>query len=143
MGCVYKWTNQVNQKSYIGKCHGDVNIRYKNHIRGTGSKLLKHAFNKYGIENFTFEILYDGILDAFLDDYEKDAIINHNAKVPQGYNLTDGGEGAPNPSEETRRKKSEAGKGRKLSNKTRKKNVGSPKRQNYICGTSSQIILKH
>ena len=115
MGCVYMWTNNVNDKKYIGKCHGDVKSRYRHHANGHGSVPLKRAFGKYGIDNFTFEILHDGIIDDFLNYYEIEAIRVHNSKVPYGYNLTDGGEGmlGYSPSTETRRKISVAQKGKK------------------------------
>ena len=111
MGCIYKWTNQVNQMGYIGKCHGDVMTRYRRHINGHGNQPLKEAIDEYGIENFTFEILHDGILDAFLDDYEKEAIKKYNTVAPNGYNLTHGGNGAI-PSEEHKEKISRALQGK-------------------------------
>ncbi|MDD9975904.1 MAG: GIY-YIG nuclease family protein [Candidatus Poribacteria bacterium] len=109
MGCIYMWTNQVNKKRYIGKCHGDVAIRYKDHIRGKGSVLLKRAIDKYGIANFSFDILHDSILDKFLDNYEIGAIRKYNTVSPNGYNLTYGGEGGKK-SEVSRRKQSETRK---------------------------------
>ena len=130
MGCIYMWTNKVNNKRYIGKCHDDVNKRKRMHLLGHGNKLLKRAFDKYGVENFTFEILHDGILDEFLNDYEIAAIKKYNTNTCRpnghGYNLTDGGEGIigfnrPPVSEETRQKMSEAHKGKTHSEETRKK----------------------
>ena len=94
MGCIYKWTNTINGKAYIGKCYGDVKRRKKQHITGNGgSRLLKRSIDKYGLNTFTFEIIHDGILDIFLDLYEVEAIKNHNTIAPHGYNLTTGGEG--------------------------------------------------
>ena len=107
MGCIYKRTNQINGKAYIGKSHVDVMERQKKHNRGQGSRLLKQAIDKYGINNFTFEILHDGILDEFLDDFEREAIKRHNTVAPNGYNLTWGGEGGK-ISDEARQKHREA-----------------------------------
>lgn len=123
MGTIYKFTNTVNGKGYIGKCHSDVKVRYRKHITGRGSKLLKQAFDEYGIENFTFEILHDGILDEFLNDYEIEAIKKHNTKTPNGYNRSDGGQGQLGfkHSIETRRKISELNKGKSIPRKQRKK----------------------
>lgn len=121
MGSIYMWTNRVNSKRYIGKCHRDVIKRRRDHIRGKGSKLLKRAIDKYGIDNFDFEILHDGILDDFLSGYEIEAIRKYKSKVPNGYNLTDGGEGLLNPSDEIRRKMGLAHKGKSISVETRQK----------------------
>ena len=92
MGCIYMFTNQITNKGYIGKCHGDVKKRYNAHIRGDGSQPLKKAIDEYGIENFTFEILHDGILDIFLADYEEAAIAKYNT-FKKGYNETPNGGG--------------------------------------------------
>lgn len=54
---VYKFTNLLNNKVYIGSSK-DILYRYNEHILGKGnSRVLLNAINKYGIINFTFEIL--------------------------------------------------------------------------------------
>ncbi len=58
---VYKITNIVNNKCYIGSSY-DIHIRFNRHINDLkGQKhhsiLLQRAFNKYGIENFIFETI--------------------------------------------------------------------------------------
>ena len=120
MGCIYMWTNKVNGKRYVGKCHVDVESRKNDHIAGRGSKPLKNAFAKYGIESFDFEILHDGILDAFLDDYEIEAIKKYDTLKPNGYNLRSGG-GRGKHSKETIRKMSDSKKGVKFSAEHRRK----------------------
>jgi group I intron endonuclease len=60
---IYKFTNILNNKVYIGSSI-NIDIRYSAHIRGKGkSKILWQAILKYGISNFTFEILeiHDGL----------------------------------------------------------------------------------
>jgi len=59
---IYKITNKINGKFYIGSTHRSFNKRWAEHIddykRGKrGCRLLYIAFNKHGIENFSFEIL--------------------------------------------------------------------------------------
>jgi len=49
---VYLWTNKVNGKKYIGRCAGDEEGPYK----GSG-KYFRRAYNKWGEENFSREIL--------------------------------------------------------------------------------------
>lgn len=53
-GYVYKWTNLINGKMYIGS-HSGKNPWYK----GSG-KLFIRAWKLYGIENFHRDILYVG-----------------------------------------------------------------------------------
>ena len=111
MGSIYKITNTVNGKSYIGQTTRDaVKTRIRDHLRGKGSQPVKDAIEKYGQDAFTYEILHDGIIPEFLDDLEIEVIAKFNTVSPHGYNLTDGGEGG-SPSEETKRKLSEAMKG--------------------------------
>ena len=60
MPYIYKITNIINQKSYIGKTtHNDPNQRWKEHQRErlqerSAQRALYRALNKYGVENFTF-----------------------------------------------------------------------------------------
>ena len=107
MGTIYKWTNQKNFMVYIGKTKRDYDERRKEHIRKSSASLLSEAIDEYGIENFTFEILHDGIIPELLDTYEKEEIAKHNCVKPNGYNKTSGGGGVV-PSEEISRKISEA-----------------------------------
>ena len=54
-GFVYKWTNQINGKWYIGSHKGTIGDGYRH-----TSKILALAEEKYGLENFKREILYTG-----------------------------------------------------------------------------------
>ena len=116
MGSIYKVTNTVNGKAYIGQTRRDAEkTRIRDHLTGNSnsSQLVKRAVKKYGRDAFTYEILHDGIIPEFLDPLEKEAIEEFNTVSPHGYNLDTGGGGGKTPSEETRRKQSEAHKGKK------------------------------
>ena len=116
MGSIYKITNTVNGKAYIGQTiHDAEKTRIRQHLNGKGNECLKNAVKKHGIEVFTYEILHDGILPEFLDMLEIEEIAKHNCVRPNGFNLTHGGDGGI-PSEETRRKLSESKKGEKHNN---------------------------
>lgn len=93
MGFIYKITNNINQKSYIGKTARTINIRYKEHIRHKDylDLPLYRAFNKYGVENFSIEQLEE-CDDSILDDREI-YWINYYQTYKSGYNCTAGGEG--------------------------------------------------
>ena len=88
---IYKWTNKINNKSYIGQsvC---IERRYKQHLYDAPkSRLPFHlALMKYGVENFTFEVLED-CSKSELNDKEKYYIQKYNTLVPNGYNLQKGG----------------------------------------------------
>lgn len=107
---IYRITNNINGKTYIGQHkYKKLNDSYM----GSG-KLLKRAFDKYGIENFTKEILYSKIqYQETADDMEKFAIAKERALGKAEYNIADGGQGVKGlkHSEETKKKISESKKG--------------------------------
>jgi group I intron endonuclease len=120
---IYKVTNQINQKSYVGKTELPFNIRKNNHLSDTrrGCEFAFHrALRKYGEENFIWEIIEDGIADKnLLDDRERYYIALCESFGSRGYNMSEGGEGQTGwvPSEETRAKWSEQRKGKAPWNK--------------------------
>lgn len=96
---IYKITNNINQKSYIGKSiRIEERWRYhKNNFNNSQdyNKLLYQAFRKYGIENFSFEILEkcDSNDIEFLNEREQYWIKYYNTFGSNGYNATLGGDG--------------------------------------------------
>lgn len=94
MGQVYKITNNVNKKCYVGitKHTFEKRYDYKNWWEsGSVNRLLRKSVLKYGIENFTVIILEDNICMTQLEEREKVYIKLFNSFVPNGYNLTTGG----------------------------------------------------
>ena len=85
---IYLITNTLNGKIYVGK-HSTDNLN--DGYMGSG-KLIKLAYNKYGIENFTKKILHFAETEEELNDLEIFYIKDLDAKN-NGYNLTDGGDG--------------------------------------------------
>lgn len=97
---VYKTTNNINRKIYIG-VHRTKNIN--DGYIGSG-KLLISAINKYGHENFSKEILF--VYDNEKDMFEKEAeLVNEEfIALDTNYNLDLGGRGGIGRSEEIKKR---------------------------------------
>ena len=122
---IYRITNKINGKTYIGQHkYKKLNDSYM----GSGVLITK-AKQKYGIENFKKEILEFDIPDIDLaNDWEQMYILFERVKGKAEYNIANGGNGIGTVSEETKRKLSEINKGinhpnygKHLSDETRRK----------------------
>lgn len=91
---VYKITNKINNKIYIGsssnylsrwQSHKDASMRPAHQCYNYP---LQRAFRKYGIENFTFELIKDDFLTRYeAEEYEQQMIIQYKSLVSEnGYN---------------------------------------------------------
>lgn len=95
-GYIYKITNNINNKEYIGQTIRDPSIRFKEHIKKQ-KFALGGAIKKYGIDNFQLEILKKINCDSKeelinkLNELEIKYISKYNTNVPFGYNITKGG----------------------------------------------------
>lgn len=124
---VYKITNEVNKKVYIGK-HSTSNIN--DGYLGSGVA-LKNAIKKYGKQNFTKRILK--IFDDEESAYEYESRILTEAFIASSntYNMTNkrsGSYAGGKRSEETKKKMSDAKKGRA----SRKGHKNSPEHRRKI-----------
>lgn len=123
---VYKITNLFYGTSYIGQTVNTLRHRWLKHLSEATNKSkypIHNAIRKYGPDAFDVEILCECNSKEEMDEIEKFCIILFDTKTPNGYNLTDGGEGwcGVRHSEESRRKISNAGKGRECKPETREK----------------------
>lgn len=85
---IYKTTNLINEKIYVGQHYTSANDGYL----GSG-KILKRSIRKNGIDNFKREIL-DYCASATVNEKEIYWIDKLSATdINIGYNLTNGGEG--------------------------------------------------
>ena len=126
---IYKITNNLNNKIYIGLKTSSVEESESYYGSGVA---INHAIKKYGKDNFTKTILERDIIDYdYLCERERHYIDIYDAQE-NGYNLSAGGKGLLNPSpeirarwsanrkgkpihtEESKRKISEASRGRKM-----------------------------
>ncbi|KYD28159.1 NUMOD3 domain-containing DNA-binding protein [Geobacillus stearothermophilus] len=147
---IYKITNKLNGKIYIGQTVRTLEERIEEYKRKRRTA-IERAIQKYGIENFNFEVIDTAETPEELNEKEIKWIKHFNCIHPNGYNLCEGGGntkgykhkeeskkkmskskkgrfiGENNPffgkthSEETRKRWSEQRKGRVLSDEWRKK----------------------
>jgi group I intron endonuclease len=147
MGIIYLWTNTINKKQYIGQTTRPLSCRryeYEYLVRNNKPKQYIHkSMIKYGIENFTLEIIHD-VPNEYLNELEKNEIkVRGTMDRNIGYNRDEGGGGSPcpetrqhmsesqrgdkhwnyggNPSEETRKKMSTSRRGKTHTEETKKK----------------------
>lgn len=105
MGYIYKITNKINQKPYIGKTVDTITSRWNEHIYEAFTHnspfLIHNAMRKYGIENFTIKELEECSADK-LSEREQYWIktINSHFETGYGYNMTYGGDGTLRYSDE-------------------------------------------
>jgi hypothetical protein len=87
---IYKVKNKINGKIYIGK-HQTYDLI--DGYMGSG-KLIQAAIEKYGIENFTKEILYIFKTEDEMNSKEKEMVTEEFVKRKDTYNMTTGGQGS-------------------------------------------------
>jgi group I intron endonuclease len=95
---VYLATNTINGKQYVGQTSHTLEQRWKEHIKWSrycSDRLgvVHKAIIKYGAQSFSLEVLHTCETKEEMDFVEMFYISLLNAKVPNGYNLTEGGEG--------------------------------------------------
>lgn len=128
-GIIYKYTNKINGKVYIGQTVNEEQ-RMCAHKYGYEKCYFHSAIKKYGWENFDYEVI-ERLDESLLDEREIYWINFYQSFGEKGYNLTQGGDGSRGKklsdehkqklitgkknkpvSEETRRRMSEALKGK-------------------------------
>ena len=147
MGFIYKITNTINGKCYIGETtKTDPEKRWKEHKstikRGVGCPALQNSVIKHGIDNFKFEIL----IICFDEDrykYEIEYIKKYKTLIPNGYNILEGGPGGSfkgkKHSEETKQLLSKNNKQKYIDNPELKKEM-SERNKIYF---NEPNIIKH
>lgn len=110
---IYCATNKTNGMRYIGKTVKTLKARKQQHessARKDSNLYFHNAIRKYGVEGFTWDVLYRSDNEAELNRMEINFIrMFRSADKEFGYNLTQGGDGC-SPNEITRRKISERNK---------------------------------
>ncbi len=128
---IYEIKNTNNDKKYIGYSK-NIENRVKRHFRKLSKNLhenfyLQNAWNKYGEKCFKYLILEE-VETYLLKEKEIEYIKSLNTKYPNGYNLTNGGDGIVNLDEVSKNKIRDA----QLGNKNRAGAILSQETKNKI-----------
>lgn len=131
MGIIYQIKNRESGKIYVGKTARTLEIRMKEHLNETDT-YIDRAIQKYGIDAFDVSVIEE-CDDEKLNEREIYWIAFYNCKKPNGYNLTDGGEGVIGYkfSPELIAQRSKSRQGKKFSEKARKALSNSKKGKKF------------
>jgi group I intron endonuclease len=130
---VYKITNILNKKGYVGITKNSLDWRWKKHLDSLSrghDQFLYRAIRKYGIDNFKIKKISSASSIEELNLLEKLYIKKYKTYFKHhGYNMTLGGDlSGYCPSEKTRKKLSKAATGKVQSQQTRDKRSKSIKK---------------
>jgi group I intron endonuclease len=84
---IYKITNLTNGKSYVGQSV-HIERRWTEHCLPSANSLIAKAIQKYGKEQFTFQVVEECAPEQ-LDEKEEYYISHFNTVTPNGYNVMD------------------------------------------------------
>lgn len=129
---VYKHTNKINGKVYIGITKRSVDARWGKKGIHYMHQAFGRAIRKYGWDNFTHEILYTGLTEIDAKTKEVELIKLYDSRNPlNGYNVTSGGDGCVKYKHTLKTR-------RKLSEFQKKRNIKGCRNPNY--GNGEKIM---
>lgn len=115
---VYKITNIINNKVYIGFTSKSIDNRFNTHISriNNSNQAIHYAMAKYGVNNFIIESIYESLNKEHTKNVmESHFITEYQSHVDNGhgYNMSYGGDGVVNPCQLTRYRQGSANRGKK------------------------------
>jgi group I intron endonuclease len=136
---LYKITNTINGKSYIGITKYSINERWNTHISNSRKPKypLQHAIAKYGPNFFTITLLEENEDRKLISNLEEPTIQQFQTHITQhGYNVAKGGFGGDLGSESTAKrietiKNYSPEKKAEHKEKLRKRNLGKTKENDF------------
>lgn len=153
IGYIYKITCLENNMSYIGLTRRNPQIRWNRHKKFCLDPkqlhkpfyydMIKYNAIEKNFSNYTFEII-ETISGEFISSKlseEEKFFISFYDTLNNGYNMTSGGEGSTEVSEEVRKNISKSQKGKKLSEESKKKM--SESRKGKCVGEKKPILWKN
>ena len=95
-GFIYKITNDINDKVYIGKTLSSIEKRFQEHKKDSirsrmENRPLYRAMNKYGCDHFQIELVEEAAIEVLSQREEYWIAFYHSYE--NGYNATKGGDG--------------------------------------------------
>lgn len=142
-GLIYKATNKIDGKEYVGQTIYTLRTRRREHERAAGHKkdYFHNAINKYGKLNFYWLVIDYANDQNKLNEKEVFYIKKFRSFIDfedsNGYNLILGS----NVSESTKNKLSEAGKNREVSKETRAKLSKASTDRKHSLETKKKIAM--
>lgn len=126
---IYRITNIITQKVYIGYTSFDIKIRFKQHIILSKNKKqkshLQSSIAKYGVDNFIIQSIYQSKeQDYTMNVMEPYFIKEYDSYGNNGYNETPGGEGRKHYTKEQKLKHGAITK-EKMQNPEIRKNISN------------------
>ncbi len=142
---IYKITNLLDQKCYVGQTWQSMKDRFIQHACKNDSKKLFNAMKKYGINNFIIECLTIVSTQSIADYYEIYFISKYNSNSRGvGYNISNGGKGVGKHSYETKSKISATLRGKKKEpfSENHKQNMSKVKMGHVVSEDTKMQISK-
>lgn len=153
---IYKITNTVTNKSYIGKTTIGYLNRFHKHVLNAEKGINRRLYDSmrfHGMHNFTVTLEYTATTVEELNIKEIELISKFNTLMPNGYNMTLGGDGGYTLANWTDEKRKELYKqqalkrtGRKCSKETKEKISKTQKGKNIpkeVREKISKALLTH
>lgn len=113
-GTIYKITNLINGKQYVGQTTNSVLNRFADHCSEKRNRHISNAIKQYGKENFKVEEIATAFDKESLNNLEIYFVEKFNTMFPNGYNHRAGGNQNGVCSQELKRKISKAKSGKSI-----------------------------
>lgn len=137
---VYRITNIINGKSYIGQTIHSKEKRFSQHCsRSEGCVYLNNAIVKYGRKNFKIAVLSRCGSIEEMNHREKYYIKLFDTLSPNGYNLRSGGRKNSLPSKSTLEKMTFANK-KKMENSETRRKISVSLKEYYVNNPNARFI---
>jgi group I intron endonuclease len=97
-GVIYLVTHVASHKCYVGLTVQALEQRWRDHQEQSTQGTIKHAeslhkaIRQFGKHSFTIKVIDTGMAKVDLEAKERRYIKELNTKIPNGFNLTNGGE---------------------------------------------------